>query len=172
MSKLSLLLAAFLLTIAGCATPAPPDYAAQYQPAIDAYIGGWNGSNLDGLSAGIADNVHRSSSAGFNADSLEGLKKVMTDLRTGFPDAKVVLDESYFMKGLSFHLWTFTGTNTGPGAVPATGKATKVSGATLIRYNADNKIVEEIVYFDAADWYTQLGYTITPPAPAEAVAAP
>ncbi|MGH8863962.1 MAG: ester cyclase [Burkholderiales bacterium] len=172
MSKLSRLLAASMLTLAGCAAPAPPDYAAQYQPALDAHIGGWNGSNLDGLSAGIADNVQRRSSGGFSADSLEGLKKVMTDLRIGFPDAKVVLDESYFMKGLSFHLWTFTGTNTGPGTVPATGKASKVSGATLIRYNQDNKIVEELVYFDAADWYTQLGYTITPPATAEAPAAP
>ena len=28
----------------------------------------------------------------------------MTDLRTGFPDAKAVLDESYFMKGLC---WIF-----------------------------------------------------------------
>ncbi len=159
-----------LLALIGCAAPAPPDYAAQYQPALNAYMAGWNEGNTDGLGSGLADNIQRHSSDGLSADGLDAMKKVMTDHRSAYPDTKVVLDESYFMKDMSFHLWTFTGTNTGPGVTPTTGKAVKVSGSTRIRYEG-GKIVEELVYFDTADWYTQLGYTMVAPAAAEATPA-
>jgi len=82
----------------------------------------------------------------------------------------VVLDENYHTQDRSFHLWTFTGTNTGPGAAPSTGKSVKLNGATFIRYQ-DGKIAEERVYFDVLDWQKQPGYTMTPPAAAEATAA-
>ena len=170
MSRSTSFVAACLLTLAGCAAPAPPDYAAQYQPAVDAYIAGWNSGNVDGLDAAFAEDARRSSSGGMNSDSLAGLKNMMTEFRTAYPDAKVVLNESHYLDGQSFHLWTFTGTNTGTGAMPPTGKSVKVSGSTLMRYK-DGKIVEELVYFDALDMQTQLGYVLTPPAPAEAAAA-
>ena len=79
----------------------------------------------------------------------------------------MVLDDSHFMKDMSFPLWTFTGTNTGPGEMPPTGKSVKLSGATRLRYQ-DGKTVEELEYFDAGDWQKQLGYTLTPPKPAAA----
>ncbi len=163
MSMKPILAIASLLALVGCAAPTPPDYAAEYQPAMDAYMAGWNEGNVDGLDAAAAVTFQRRSSGGMNADGLDAMKKVMTDLRAGYPDAHVVLDDSHYMKDMSFHLWTFTGTNTGPGATPATGKAVKLSGATRIHYEGD-KIVEELVYFDAGDWYTQLGYTMVSPA--------
>ncbi len=172
MSRQVFLVAAGLLVLAGCAAPAPPDYAAQYQPAVDAYIDGWSSGNVDGLDAAFAEDAQRSSSGGMNSDGLAALKNLMTEFRTAYPDAKVVLDESYYLDGQSFHLWTFTGTNTGPGpgALTPTGKNVKVSGSTRMRHK-DGKIVEELVYFDALDMQTQLGYTLTAPAPAEATAA-
>lgn len=103
------------------------------------------------------------SPGGFNSDGLEAQKKVMADLRAAYPDGRVVLNESHFMKDVSFHLWTHTGTNTGPGSAPPTGKSVTNKGSTLIRYR-DGKIAEEIVCFDALDWQFQLGYTLTPPA--------
>lgn len=90
-------------------------------------------------------------------------------LRTAYPDAKVVLDENYRMQDRSFLLWTFTGTNTGPGAAPPTDKSVMLTDATFMRYQ-DGKIAEERVYFDVLDWHMQLGYTMTPPAAAEAPA--
>jgi steroid delta-isomerase-like uncharacterized protein len=170
MFKKSLLVAVGLFALAGCAAPAPPDYAAQHQPAVDAYIAGWSGGSLDALDGAMTADVKRQSTGGLSSDGLDALKKVMTDLRTAYPDAKVVLDESYHMQDRSFHLWTFTGTNTGPGAAPPTGKSVTLTGATFMRYQ-DGKIAEEIVYFDVLDWQTQLGYTMTPPAAAEATAA-
>ncbi len=64
---------------------------------------------------------------------------------------------------------SFASPNTGPGAAPPTGKSVKLSGSTFIRYQ-EGKIAEEIVYFDVLDWQMQLGYTMTPPAAAEAPA--
>lgn len=170
MRKQVLILVAGLLALAGCAAPAPPDYAAQYQPAMDAYIAGWNEGNLDGLDAAMNADIKRRSPGGLDSDGMAAQKQVMTDLRLSYPDTLVVLDESHFMKDLSFHLWTFTGTNTGPGAAPPTGKSVKLTGSTLVRYR-DGKIAEELVYFDVLDWQMQLGYTLTPPASGEAPAA-
>ncbi|HXQ31247.1 MAG TPA: ester cyclase [Steroidobacteraceae bacterium] len=170
MTKPLLVVGVALLILAGCAAPAPPDYAAQAKPALDAFMARWSAGNLDGLDAAIAPNFQRHSPGGFVADGLPASKKVVTDLRTSFPDVKVVLEESDFMKDMSFHLWTFTGTNTGPGAMPPTGKSAKVSGTTRIRYQ-DGKIIDELVYFDALDFQQQLGFTLTPPASTPAAAS-
>jgi len=61
----------------------------------------------------------------------------------------------------SFTKWTFTGTNTGPSAHPATGKPVKVSGVSFARYEG-GKLIEELVYFDALEFLSQLGL-IEPP---------
>ncbi|MGH7628443.1 MAG: ester cyclase [Gemmatimonadales bacterium] len=128
-------------------------------------MAGWNTGNINGLDAGVAANFQRRSPGGLNSDGLAAFKKTLTDFRASYPDTKVVLDDSHFMKDTSFHLWTCTGTNTGPGAMPPAGKSVKLSGATRLRYQ-DGKIVEELVYFDAGDWQKQLGFTSTPPTPA------
>jgi predicted ester cyclase len=167
MIKRSPVLAIVLLTLVACAAPPPPDYAALYTPALNVFMGGYNDGNIEGLDVGLAPNVQRHSPGGYNAEGLPAFKKFVTDLRASYPDMKVVLDKSYFMKDMSIHLWTFTGTNTGPGAVAPTGKAVKLSGMTRLMYQ-DGKIVDELVYFDALDMQLQLGYTLAPPASAPA----
>jgi hypothetical protein len=156
-----------LFALVACAAPPPPDYAAQHKAANDAYLAGWSEGKVDALDAVLTPNFTRRSSAGMNADGIPALKKAMTDIRTAYPDLKVVFDESYHMKDVSFHLWTATGTNTGPGATPPTGKSIKVPGMTLIRYQ-DGKMASEVVRMDVLDWYTQLGFTLAPPAGAAA----
>ena len=77
-----------------------------------------------------------------NADGVEGLKKVMTELRTAYPDTKAVLDESCHMQDVSFHLWTFTGTNAGPDATLPTGKRVTNHRMTLPCYQ-DGRIAAD-----------------------------
>lgn len=151
-----------ILAMAGCAPPPAPDYAAQHQASVDAFMAAWDEGKLDGLDAALTPDFVRRSPGGMNAEGVAGLKKVMTDLRTAYPDTKVVLNESYHMKDVSFHLWTFTGTNTGPGSIPPTGKSVVNHGMTLLRYK-DDKIAEEQVQFDVLEWQEQLGYAIVPP---------
>ena len=168
--RIQSLLAVGVLALAGCAAPPPPDYAAQHKPGIDAIVAAWSAGKFDGLDATLAANYQRRSVGGLDSDGVAGFKKLVGDFRTSYPDAKVVIDESFYLKDVSFHRWTFTGTNTGPGAEPPTGKSTKVSGSTLMRYQ-DGKIAEENVWFDTLDWYKQLGYTVTSPSAAAAAAA-
>jgi steroid delta-isomerase-like uncharacterized protein len=161
---LALGLAAFVAAACQPAAPPAPDHAAAQQPVLDAFLGGWNTGNLDGLDAVLAANIRRRSSGGtMDANSLEEQKAVMTQLRTTYPDATVVADETIHLENATIVRWTFTGTNTGPGEIPPTGMSVTVSGMSLLRF-ADGKISEELVYFDSADWLTQLGYTMVPPA--------
>ena len=55
--------------------------------------------------------------------------------------------------------WTVTGTNTGPGDEPPTGKAVTISGMTTFTM-VDGKIAEEYVQFDVLGWQLQLGKTL------------
>jgi len=169
MSKPILVIAALLLAVTGCAAPTPPDYAAQYRPLVDTYIAAWNAGDLDSLDSAFLEDSKRHSSGGMTTESRADLKALMAEFRSAYPDGKVVLDESHYLDGQSFHLWTFTGTNTGPGPgeMQPTGKSVTVSGMTRMRYR-DGKISEELVYFDALDMQTQLGYTLTPPEAATA----
>lgn len=173
MMRLTLAAATGLLFLTACgqaASPPPPDYAAEHKPAMDAFMAGWNTGGVDGLDGAVAEDFERRSPGGMTVSGRDGIKQLMTDMRTSYPDMQVVLDESHHMKDVSFHLWTFTGTNTGPGAMPPTGNSVRNSGATLLRWR-DGKIAAEIVHFDALAWQTQLGYTLVPPAGSEAEAA-
>lgn len=161
---LTLGLTAFFAAACQPAAAPAPDYAAAQQPLLDAFVAGWNTGNLDGMDAVLAPNMmRRSPGAGMNANGLEEQKAVMTQLRTAYPDAQVVQDETIHLENAAIVRWTFTGTNTGPGDAPPTGKSVSISGMTLLRF-ADGKITEELVYFDSGDWMTQLGYTMVPPA--------
>jgi hypothetical protein len=122
-----------------------------------------------GLSGFLAANFQRHSPGGLNADGIDAYKKAITDFRTSFPDIEVVLDDSHYPKAVSFHLWTATGTNAGPGGTTPTGKGIQVSGASLMRYQ-DGKLSEELVYFRALDMQMQLGATSSQPASAAAPA--
>jgi predicted ester cyclase len=170
--KTTLVAATGLLLLTACGQPAPPpppDFAAEHKAAMDAFMAGWNTGSVDGLDGAVTEDFERRSPGGMTVSGRDGIKQLMTDMRTSYPDMQVVLDESYHMKDVSFHLWTFTGTNTGGGEMPPTGKSVKNSGATLLRWR-DGKIAAEIVQFDALAWQTQLGYTLVPPAGGEAAA--
>ena len=145
-----------------CQTAVPPDYAAQHKPAVDAEVAAWNTGNVDGLDAVMSTSVRRVAAGFPTTETIADFKKTVTDFRTAYPDAKLVIDEIHSMDGVSVSRWTFTGTNTGPGTAPPTGKSVKVSGLTQVKYEG-GKVVEEVVDFDTADWYTQLGFTMTPP---------
>lgn len=146
----------------GCQQSAPKDHTAEHKPAVDAFIDAWNTGNYDQLDTFFADGFKRRA-PGFamNAVGLSGMKDVMRALRGTYPDANLVVDDAYFQENLAFVRWTFSGTNTGPGDFPPTGKPVKNSGLTILHY-ANGKIAMEDVYFDTLEWMQQLGFTLTP----------
>ncbi len=166
MLKRSLLVAGFL-TLYGCSTAAPPPSGnlAQNKAALDTWFAVLNGKSVDALDSVIAPDFNRIASAGQSLTGVDALKKFATGLRTAYPDLHIVLDDALWANDTVYTMWTVTGTNTGAGAIPATGKSVKVPGASRSIYKG-GKMIEERAFFDAADLNQQLGYTITPPAAA------
>jgi len=136
-----------------------------YDKHLEALITAWSEGKLDALDTFLSAETVRRAPASLKSDanSLAELKTVITKFRTAFPDAKVTLLEAFYQDGRSFGRWRFTGTNTGPGDFPPTGKAVKIEGGSFGRYSG-GKLVEEIVYFDALDMMAQLGLVAPPPA--------
>jgi len=102
---------------------------------------------------------------------LDALKEMITSMRTAFPDFNLTFDEIIVMGDKTVTRWTSIGTHTGPmqtpdGEFPPTGNEVRLSGVG-ISLRVNEKIVEEWSYFNALDMLTQLGFTITPPAPPE-----
>jgi len=151
-----------LSTAISCQPAAPTDHSVELRPIIDGYVEAWNTGNMDALDSIIAANYQRSGPSGGDASSLEELKAVIGRFRTAFPDARVTVDEADYLDNRSVIRWTYTGTNTGEGQFPATGKKVSVSGVSVSRYE-EGKLVEELVYFDNLDFMTQLGFKLTPP---------
>jgi steroid delta-isomerase-like uncharacterized protein len=95
---------------------------------------------------------------------LDELKTLYSRSHTAMPDLSIKMDEMYINGDRIFWVWTFGGTNTGPfGDMPATGKSASVSGVAIDRIEND-MIVEEWVYWNTLDFYSQLGFTLQPPA--------
>ena len=139
------------------------DYSKELKPLFDKYYEVWETGNLDELDAIIGPNFVRHSDKGTSVEGLENLKKMISGFRTAFPDLKVVSNEEIYSENKFAGRWTFTGTNTGPGEMPPTGKSVTIWGINII-YFKDGKIVEEWDSFDNVPLLEQLGYMITPPA--------
>lgn len=166
------LLGVLSLVLSGCQPPppAPVDPVAQFQPILDQYVAVWNGEDVSALDAVVDQNVVRRVLTGPLAESagnLAELKQLITDFRGAFPDFQVTILERIAQGDRTAVRWSVTGTNTGEGSWPATGKSIEFEGMSFSRY-ADGKLVEELVYFDTTVMATQLGYTMTPPAAPEA----
>ncbi len=101
----------------------------------------------------------------FYPEPLKGraaIEKDAADFFRGFSDIRFEVI-SIFEKGdrASAEI-KMTGTNNGPlatpmGEVPATGKRVDLRGASIVRINAENLVVEEHRYYDTGTLMKQLG---------------
>ncbi len=139
-----------------------PDYSKELKPLFDKYYEVWETGNVDELDAIFDPKFVRHSDASSSADGLDNLKKVITAFKTAYPDLKVVSNEEIFSENKFAGRWTLTGTNTGSGEMPPTGKKIEIWGVNIIHFE-NGKIVEEWDSFDNVPLLEQLGYTITPP---------
>ena len=133
------------------------------QAAIEAVLTAWNQGDFSHLGDHLTADSTRTSPPSFDSDagSLEELKEVIRDFRTQFPDAHVALRDRTDMGDVSISHWTFTGTNTGPGDFPPTGRSVEVDGLSVNHWK-DGKITEEEVYFDTLHFMSQLGLVDAP----------
>ena len=95
---------------------------------------------------------------------IEAFKEVVKFNRTAYPDFTVKIKEIIVKGDRVITPWIMTGTNTGPrGDLPATGKAIKISGVSIVRI-VNGKLTEELLFYDLSNVLKQLGFTLNPPA--------
>jgi len=139
-----------------------PDASQHLKPLVDKYVGVWNNGNLEGLDAIFDPHFVRHVNLSPDVEGVDGLKKVISGFRTAYPDLKLVLEDEIYSESKSAGRWSFTGTNTGPGEMPPTGKSVKIWGLGTLHY-ANGKITEEWVGYDRQAFMEQLGGTMTLP---------
>jgi predicted ester cyclase len=158
---LSLFVSAGLLM--GCQPPDPVREAtAKLKPVVDIYVRAWNTGNLNTLDAVCVPHVVRYDRMTEAYRGLDSLKRHITLIRAMYPDFKVTTEEELYVGNHAVVHWTITGTNTGPGIFPPTGKSFKVSGLSLSRF-VDGKLAEERAAYDWLSMLEQLGFKVTPP---------
>jgi steroid delta-isomerase-like uncharacterized protein len=141
---------------------AKADPAKELKPILDKGIAIWNNGNLDQVGEVWDESVVRSVNQLPDVKGVEGMKKVISGFRSAYPDAKLTADEVIFAENKATLRWTFTGTNTGPGEMPPTGKQIKIWGITVLHF-ANGKVAREIVAYNQQALMEQLGFTMTPP---------
>ena len=135
----------------------------QLKPLVDKYVEIWNTGNFKDVDAIMDPHFVRHANDQPAVEGVDGMKKVISGLRTAYPDVKVILTEEIYVENKSVGRWLLTGTNTGAGEMPPTGKSVKQWGISILHYS-NGKLAEEWVAFDNQSWIQQLGFTMTPPA--------
>lgn len=138
------------------------DYSKELKPIVDRGVAVWNNGNLEEADEIWASNVVRSANDQPDVEGIEGLKAVINSFRTAYPDAELIVDEEIYSENKAIIRWTFTGTNTGEGEMPATGNQIEIWGISILHFE-NGKLTKELVAFDNQSLMEQLGFTMMPP---------
>jgi len=157
-SSLFLIMAFMVFT--GCQQP-KPDPSVELKPIIDKYVEVWNNGNYDELNAIVDSTFLRTVNTQPDVKGLEGIKKAMSALRTAYPDVKIAVDNVLYSENGLAGRWILTGTNTGPGEMPPTGKPVSFWGESIFHIS-NGKMTREIVAYDNQSLMEQLGFTMMP----------
>jgi steroid delta-isomerase-like uncharacterized protein len=140
------------------------DYSTEINPIIDKYLAAWNEGNLEVLEEITTIDFELRINPDFEAkDSRDLLKESISNTRNAYPDFLVTVDDRLFVSDTAVVIrWTITGTNTGEGSHPPTGKRANSNGFSVIFF-AEGKLTGEWIAYSDLTWVKQLGFTVTPP---------
>jgi predicted ester cyclase len=155
----SVLLVAIVFLV-GCQQPI--DYSKEYKPIADKLVNAWNGINIDSLDSVFDPSFVRTVNQMPDVYGVEGFKKAIHDFRTAYPDLKLTVDNEVYSENAIAVRWVLTGTNTGPGQMPPTGKPINIWGEAILRL-VNGKLTKEIVAYNNQAILEQLGFTMMPP---------
>jgi steroid delta-isomerase-like uncharacterized protein len=125
---------------------------------VDSVIQLWNTGNPD-----VAKQLYSDDAQRFDPNQPEPgrgsqeIARYVAEVRTGYPDFKLEINDKVFEDNRLVTHWTCTGTHKGEfQGIPATGKRINISGLALARIE-NGKVAEEHVYFDRLAMLEQLG---------------
>jgi steroid delta-isomerase-like uncharacterized protein len=131
----------------------------QHKAIVQRWVeGGWNQGNL-----GLVDELYTTDYMLHDPQSPDfpggqaAFKQFVTNLRTGFPDIHVMIEDMLAEGDKVVWRWTITGTHTGDlMGIPATGRPVSITGIVLSRF-AQSKWAEDYVNWDTLGMLQQLG---------------
>jgi hypothetical protein len=140
------------------------DYSTEINPIIDKYLEAWNEGNLEILDEITPLDFELRINPDFEAkNNRDLLKESITNTRKVYPDFLVTVEDRLFISDTAVVIrWSITGTNTGEGSFPPTGKKTSSNGFSVLFF-ADGKLTGEWIGFSDLTWVRQLGFSIIPP---------
>lgn len=147
--------------IAGCQQQ-KLDASQELKPIVDKYIEVWNNGNFDELDAICDPKIVRIVNQIPDVQGVDGMKKVISGFRTSFPDLRITIDNEIYAENSVAIRWAFSGTNTGPGEMPPTGKSVSAWGIAIYHFT-NGKITETRVAYDNQSFMEQLGFTMMEP---------
>ena len=120
----------------------------------------WNKNDQDAMKAITVPNLIRNANGARQASNQEEYAAMMTSFFTGFPDFKVILEDSKINGNKAIITWRCTGTNKGEFlGNPPTNKKINIQGMSVWTFNKDGKAIQEDAFFDNLTMYNQLGLT-------------
>jgi len=140
------------------------DYSTEINPILDKYLEAWNEGNLEILDEITPLDFELRINPDFEAkNNRDLLKESITNTRKVYPDFLVTVEDRLFISDTAVVIrWSITGTNTGEGSFPPTGRKTSSNGFSVLFF-ADGKLTGEWIGFSDLTWVRQLGFNIIPP---------
>ena len=123
----------------------------------------WNKNDQIALKTISVPNLIRNANGNRVASNQDDYAAMMTAFFTGFPDFKVILEDTQINGNKAIITWRCKGTNKGEFlGNPATNKKINVQGMSVWTFNGEGKAVQEDAFFDNLIMFQQLGYNEIP----------
>jgi len=89
----------------------------------------------------------------------DGMAAFFAELFLSVPDWRIEVEEVLGHEGAATIRWRGTGTHTGPPwrGIEATGRHIDLPGCDVMRFDADGRVTENVVYYDGATFARQIG---------------
>lgn len=124
---------------------------------VNDYVDAWHGdySKLDVVAESVT--VYDPGAPGGEIHRRDALETYIRDLREGFPDLRIVIDDMLATDEVVMAEWTITGTHEGEyNDIPPTDREVELTGMDKILV-ADGNIREHRIYFNLQELFEQLG---------------
>jgi len=117
------------------------------------YTAAWNSQAPAKMANFFSEEGSLSINGGLPAVGRDALTAVARSFMTGFPDMKLLMDGLHVQRDRAVYLWTFVGTNTGPGG---SGLRVRFSGYEVWKIGVDGLIAKSNGHFDSGAYLRQL----------------
>lgn len=129
----------------------------EHEQLLNDYAGLWNGDHSDFETVSESVLVADPGAPEGEIRGRDAFRSYLDELRTGFPDFHVRLDEVLAGDDVIMAEWTVTATHEGEfDGIPPTGRKMGFSGMDKLLV-ADGKVQEHHIYYDVQEMLEQLG---------------